>query len=185
MLYDADIRDGLCLFLESEYGKIRFFDEKTMGKSRADLLMVTESELIGIEIKSDADSYARLPSQIKDYDRFFDKNIIVAGSTHALHVSEHVPEHWGIIIVNEEGGKVDFYELRKPEKTGKPKLQKQIRMLWRRELANVQKKNGLYKYSGKSRAFVEKYVMKSVDAEKLKADLVEELFERDYTVFIN
>lgn len=58
MLYDADIRDSLCLFLEEKYGKVRFFDELRIGNSRADMLMVTEHDLIGIEIKSDADSYS-------------------------------------------------------------------------------------------------------------------------------
>lgn len=41
-----------------------------MGKSRADVVMVLEEELVGIEIKSDADTYARLSRQVKDYDRF-------------------------------------------------------------------------------------------------------------------
>ena len=67
MLHDADIRDSLCLFLEEKYGKVRFFDELRIGNSRADMVMVTEHDLIGIEIKSDADSYARLPTQIQDY----------------------------------------------------------------------------------------------------------------------
>ena len=40
MLRDADIRDGLCDFLEARFGKIRFFEELTMGKSRADIVMV-------------------------------------------------------------------------------------------------------------------------------------------------
>lgn len=34
---------------------------------------------VGIEIKSDADTYARLDRQVKDYDRYFDRNIIVVG----------------------------------------------------------------------------------------------------------
>ncbi len=61
MLYDADIRDGLCLFLEEKYGKVRFFEELRLGNSRADMVMATERDLIGLEIKSDADSYVRLP----------------------------------------------------------------------------------------------------------------------------
>ncbi len=38
---------------------------KTMGKSRADVVMVLEEELVGIEIKSDADTYARLSRGLK------------------------------------------------------------------------------------------------------------------------
>lgn len=71
MLKDKDIREPLFDFLEEQYGKVRIIEEKTMGKSRADVVMVLEEELVGIEIKSDADTYARLSRQVKDYDRFF------------------------------------------------------------------------------------------------------------------
>ena len=62
MLHDADIRDGLCFYLEERYGEVRFFEELTIGKSRADIVMVTRESIIGIEIKSDADI-------VKDYLR--------------------------------------------------------------------------------------------------------------------
>lgn len=87
-----------------------------MGKSRADVVMVLEEELVGIEIKSDADTYARLSRQVKDYDRFLIGIYVVAGSKHAHHVGEHVPEWWGIITVEEVDGACDFYVLRKAEK---------------------------------------------------------------------
>ena len=60
MLYDKDIREPLFDFLEETYGKVRILEEKMMGRSRADVVMVTSDSLYGIEIKSDADTYARL-----------------------------------------------------------------------------------------------------------------------------
>ena len=39
---DKDIREPLFDFLEAEYGKIRIIEEKTMDRSRADVVMVTE-----------------------------------------------------------------------------------------------------------------------------------------------
>ena len=100
MLYDKDIRDPLFDYLEEQFGKIRVIDEKQLGSNtRADMFMVTESEFIGIEIKSDADTYIRLASQIKGYDAYCDRNYIVAGSRHGKHVAEHVPSYWGIIRV--------------------------------------------------------------------------------------
>ena len=99
MLYDKDIREPLFDFLEETYGKIRIIEEKTTGKSRADIVMVAPDALYGIEIKSDADTYARLGSQIKDYDQYYDYNIVAVGSSHGLHISEHVPDYWGIITV--------------------------------------------------------------------------------------
>lgn len=92
---DKDIREPLYEFLEGDFGKIRIIEEKTMGRSRADIVMITDDALVGLEIKSDADTYARLSRQVKDYDRFFEKNIVVVGTKHAMHIEEHVPQYWG------------------------------------------------------------------------------------------
>lgn len=40
MLRDKDIREPLFDFLEEMYGKIRILEEKQIGKSRADIVMV-------------------------------------------------------------------------------------------------------------------------------------------------
>ena len=40
MLYDKDIREPLFDFLEERYGKIRIIEEKRVGRSRADVMMV-------------------------------------------------------------------------------------------------------------------------------------------------
>ena len=183
VLHDADIRDDLCVYLEELHGKVRFFDELTMGKSRADIVMVTEEGLIGVEIKSDADTYDRLARQVKDYDRFFDKNYVAAGTSHAHHIREHVPEHWGIITVERIAGELDFYLLREPGNSPKVRLTNQLSLLWRRELAALQKDNGLYKYPGKSKMYVKKYLLDSVDKDLLKKQMIEVLFERDYSQF--
>ena len=74
--------------------------------------MVTDDSLVGLEIKSDADTYVRLERQIKDYNLFFDYNYVVVGSTHAKHVNEHIPDSWGIISTELIDGNMDFYVLR-------------------------------------------------------------------------
>ena len=67
-LLDKDIREPLFDFLEETYGKIRILEEKVTGRARADVVMITEDLLFGIEIKSDSDTYARLKKQVKNYD---------------------------------------------------------------------------------------------------------------------
>lgn len=89
MLHDYDIWDDLFDYLESAYGEVRFFEELTIGRSRADIVMVTREAIYGVEIKSDADTYERLKRQVPDYNRFFDYNILAIGSTHAAHAEEH------------------------------------------------------------------------------------------------
>lgn len=49
MLYDEDIREPLFDYLEERYGKARMIEEKQMGRSRADIVMVLPRELAGIE----------------------------------------------------------------------------------------------------------------------------------------
>ena len=183
MLKDKDIREPLFEYLEETYGKVRIIEEKNIGKSRADVMMVTADSLIGIEIKSDADTYVRLERQVKDYNRFFDYNIAAVGTSHAQHIAEHIPDWWGIITV-EEQEKPDFYLYRKPEpnpkREKKVKLRNQLSFLWRPELVHLQELNSLPKYRDKSKKFVVLKLMEKIEPEVLKQQICEELFERDY-----
>ncbi len=181
MLYDKDIREPLFDYLEDYYGKIRILEEKRTGRSRADIVMVLPEMLCGIEIKSDADSYTRLATQVKDYDQYFDINIIAVGSSHAQHVEEHVPEYWGIITIDEIDGRPDFYYLRMPARNPSMKPLRKIEILWRPELAHIQELNELPKYAQKSKAFVQEILVERVEPSRLSIQISDELFERDYT----
>lgn len=180
MLYDKDIREPLFDFLEARYDKVRVIEEKQMGRSRADIVMVLPNALVGIEIKSDADTYARLARQVKDYDRFFDANYVVVGTRHAMHIEEHIPEWWGIITVEEENGAADFYVLRRAKENPNVNWKGKLGLLWRSELARIQEKNKLPRYAGKSRLFVAQKLLERVPLEILRPQISEELFERDY-----
>ena len=182
-LLDADIREPLFAYLEERYGKVRFLEEKVTGRARADIVMVLPGKVCGIEIKSDADSYIRLPEQVKYYDRYYDENYIVAGSTHAWHVEEHVPEHWGIITVELIKGRVDFYRVREAGPNPKRKLRNKLGLLWKQELAHIQEKAGMPKYAGKSKKFIAEKLIERVPEEVLDEQISEELFERDYTIY--
>ena len=180
VLHDKDIREPLCFFLEETFGKSRIFEEKRMGNSRADMVMVLPEALCGIEIKSDADTYARLSRQVKDYSRYYDYNYVVVGGSHGNHIEEHVPEDWGIITVDNEGGKPDFYILRKAAKNPNLDPLLKISILWRPELNHILELNGLKPCKSKSKAFVQQYILDSVLPEVLSPQLSEELFQRDY-----
>ena len=185
MLHDKDIREPLFDFLDETYGKIRIIEEKTMGKSRADVVMVTEDALYGIEIKSDADTYARLASQVKDYDKYYDFNYVVVGTSHAMHIREHVPEYWGVITVEIVEDAFDFYILRRPEPNPKVTWKRKLEILWRPELAKLQDWNQMPKYKEKSKAFVKDKIVERLEAGKidevqLKHQVSEVLLERDY-----
>lgn len=203
MLYDKDIREPLFDFLESTYGKIRILEEKNMGKSRADVVMIAPEALYGIEIKSDADTYERLSRQVKDYNQFFDYNIIVVGTRHAMHVEEHVPNWWGIITVELESGVSDFYILRRPTENPKMNWKKKLSLMWRPELAHIQELNQMPKYIHQSKRYVIDKIAERIQKDNentkstsknhssvtkrrmipenlLRQQVSEELFQRDY-----
>lgn len=181
MLYDKDIREPLFEFLEERHEKIRIIEEKQMGKSRADVVMVIPGAIAGIEIKSDADTYTRLKRQIKDYNQYFDRNYIVAGSTHGMHIEEHVPDWWGIITVELIGSEVDFYLLKEARDNPKVNWKKKLSLLWRPELVRIQELNQMPKYKEKSKSFVIDKILTKVPQEVLAEQVSDALFERDYT----
>lgn len=181
MLYDKDIREPLFEFLEETYGKVRLLEEQVMGQSRADIVMVVPDALYGIEIKSDADSYVRLERQIQDYDLYYDYNYVVVGTKHGAHIAEHVPEHWGIITVEQTETGIDFYRMREPKLNHGMQWTNKIEILWRPELAHIQELNEMPAYKAKSKRFVADKIVEMVPKECLALQLSEELFERDYT----
>ena len=183
-LLDKDIREPLFLFLEQHYEKTRFFEERNIWSARADIVMITDGSITGIEIKSDADSYARLPNQVKTYDKFFDKNIIVVGSTHAAHAAEHVPSYWGIISVENIAGALDFLVIREPGANPKLDWKKKLWIMWRPELAALQEQFDIPKYKQKSKEFVIGKIAEragtKIEIDALNRAITDILFERDY-----
>lgn len=184
MLKDKDIREPLFDFFDEKFGKVRIIEEKQIAKSRADVMLVLEETLVGVEIKSDADTYTRLARQIKDYNKFFDYNYVVVGSSHSKHVDEHIPEYWGIIVATEYEQNINFQVLREPginkraQKTYK--MKRKLSILWRPELARIQEINNMPKYKQKSKDFVITKIMEKVPWELLHKQISEELFQRDY-----
>lgn len=184
-MLDADIREPLFLYLETLYGKVRIFEEKNIGKSRADVIAVTDGELIGLEIKSDGDSYARLKRQICDYNRYCGRNYIVVGARHKIHAKEHIPEFWGILVIaRDPDTKIPRIEEQKAAAPNpKAALNWQLSLLWRNELAHILQRNKLPKYANKNKSFICEKLIEKVPAQALLLQMTDEIFERDYTVY--
>lgn len=182
ILKDKDIREELFEFLEYNFGKVRILEEKTMGHSRADVVMITSDSIYGIEIKSDVDTYVRLDRQVKDYNKYFDYNYVVIGTSHAAHIREHIPDYWGIITAEKTEEGLDFYEFRKPQVNPKMDWKKKMAIMWRPELAHIQELNALPKYKNKSKEFVVDMLLNKVPEKTLRIQMCEELFERDYSL---
>ena len=180
-LLDKDIREPLFIYMEIKLGKVRFFEEKDIGRARADIMMVTDNAVCGLEIKSDADSYARLKRQVKYYDKYFDYNYVVVGKSHLKHIEEHIPKYWGIISCYEEEEDIHFEEVRSPEKNSKRDMNLKMSFLWRRELETIKREHLKFKYYDLSKAQLRAKLIEKIDEEKLDMLISRELFDRDYT----
>ena len=182
-LLDKDIREPLFMHFDIKYGKVRFFEEKTIGRSRADVMMVTDDAITGLEIKSDADSYARLKRQIRDYDKYFDYNYVVIGKSHLKHVEEHIPKYWGIISCFEKDGEICFEEVKEAARNPKRKIDNKLSFLWRKELDTIKNECLKYKYAQLSKSALRAKLIEKVEEEKLDELISRELFNRDYTIY--
>jgi hypothetical protein len=67
-------------------------------QSRVDLVVVGD-HLEAYEIKSDADSLARLPVQVQAYSRVFERVTLVCASRHVTRALTIVPQWWAILEV--------------------------------------------------------------------------------------
>ena len=105
---------------------------------------------------------------------------MVVGTSHALHIEEHVPENWGIITVELVDGAADFYMLRRPQKNTKRKLKRKMSLLWRPELDSIKEKTLRYKYKDKSKAFIIDKIIAAADDAVIDRLISDELFEREY-----
>ncbi len=183
LLFDEDIRILLFDYLDFKYPKVRTFEEKIIGRSRSDVVVVLPDAVIGIEIKSDADSYARLSTQIKDYDKYFDMNYILVGESHLTQVGKHIPGHWGILYVDQREEEPIVREARSACQNPKIKLKTQFAFIWKRELLELLRINGLYSHRHKKRMLIVDTLTANVEPKLLKLQMCDILFERDYSIF--
>ena len=115
-----------------------------------------------------------------------DRNIIVVGTSHALHVEEHVPGYWGIITVEDTREGLDFYILRQAHDNPKRDMKRKLSILWRPELFEIQTEFDMPKYKEKSKDFVIDKILSlipdRISEEELNLLISSILFERDYNM---
>lgn len=185
-LKDEQMRSILFEYYEEKGKRMRFFEEFRLGrKTRADALLVTESEMIGFEFKSDKDTLARLEHQIHDYERFCDRNYLVTGQKYIEKAPEELPEHWGIYLVyldNEETLQLECIRKAKPN-SKRMRLHNQLRLLWRSELIPIIKKYKLGGVTKKNKLELVRTLEHNLSKEVQRQELLEALIERDYTQY--
>ena len=182
-LSDPQMREALFTYLDAKHSKIRIIDEKEIGKSRADFMAVTDGVIIGYEIKSDLDTYARLKTQVRNYNKYFDICYAVVGKSHQKGVIKHIPKFWGVLVVSEEDGQTNVFELRPADMNPKDITANKLSLLWKKEIQNIAVKNGLPKYSNKNKKYLLRMLQEMIPPKELMLAFTEELFERDYSIW--
>ena len=175
---DKSIRKILIAYLQSLNNEIRIYQEKSIGNSICDVMVVSDN-LTGYEIKSDLDNYNRLNEQIIQYSRFFDYNYIVVSHKHLQSAQEKVPDFWGIISILED--KVNV--VRKASVNQMVKRRSQLSVLWKLELKNILIKNSLPLYAQKEKGYIADKIAASVDNDLLGKQIARELMDRDYSIY--
>lgn len=159
---DKAIRGILIEWLQANYPEGRIYQEKSIGESVCDVMLVSDC-LTGFEIKSDRDSYRRLPRQVEYYQQYFDYNYLVVGERHGASAGAKIPDNWGIIVVCEDG-----INLKRKPKYGSPRLEKQLRILWKAELNNILSRLNVPLMTYKSKDYIVRYLAETQESKALQ-----------------
>ena len=175
---DKEIRKVLISYLKASTKEIRIYQEKKVGGSICDLMVVSEC-LTGYEIKSDCDNYSRIENQVKNYEEFFDYNYVVVGRQHRDSISKYIPDSWGIVVIESDMVNVD----RKPLFNKNRNITSQLSILWKLELKNLLNYFGLPMYAQKDRRFIINKLVESKSPNLLAERVAYELMYRDYSIY--
>jgi hypothetical protein len=107
------------------------------GLVRADIA-VLNGKLVGYEIKTDKDTLARLPNQVKAYNEVFDNVYIITGNRHLANVLASVPNWWGVYLITEtKDGSYKFRQYRKAKKNWDKNTFGLAQLLWKDEVIDI------------------------------------------------
>lgn len=112
------------------------------GASRVDIAVIN-GHIRGLEIKAEADTLCRLPSQVTAYGKVVDKATLIAAERHIPAATALLPPWWGIIAVSRTaGGSVRFRRLRTEHMNPGIDAMTLVRLLWRTEVADILRELG-------------------------------------------
>ena len=150
------------------------------GITRVDIAVVNGS-IHGYEIKSDADTLERLPSQIVVYSAVLDKATLVVGERHADKAVALLPHWWGVKIAAQ--GPRGGISLRHTERGGiNPAIDPVAvaELLWHSEVADVLRRFGYpEKALRKARSHLYRELAGAVAVDELRTIVRQALKDRE------
>jgi len=175
---DKIIRESLRKILEKERKNYKLeeklpaeiFEEfgVSHGTARIDFAIIN-GVMHGYEIKSDKDTLDRLPEQMKQYNKVFDKMTLVVGKKHLYHAVNTIPSWWGIVLVKIEKDGIIFQTIREDGDNLEQVDVSIARLLWREEALKIlEEKNKVKGFRSKNRNIIYKKLVDVVDMDTLK-----------------
>lgn len=141
MLNDKEIREVLIENLNKKNTgyQFRIINELGIcdGEARVDIALVN-GRLCGYEIKSDMDTLDRLPSQVRAYNKTFDKITIIVGEKFKNRIQKYIPEFWGIEIAYiNKFGNISIKRVRAAKVNKNIEAKSVLQLLWKNELKEL------------------------------------------------
>lgn len=166
--HDADIRPALRRHLQSVHPGARVLDEVGLhhGQVRVDVAVLTVDALHGYEVKAEADTLQRLPTQTWRYSEVMDACTLVVTSSHLEEAAALVPTWWGLLAAEPEG----FRPVRPAGVNPGPDAHNTARLLWRDEvLALLEQLGAVRGYRAASKNRLYRRLLEVVSPEEARA----------------
>lgn len=184
LVRDRDVREVLWERLTVEHGHetdTLLLDELNLcnGLARVDVAVIN-GHLTGYEIKSAADTLARLPAQAAVYSAVLDYVSLVVASSHFAEAIKQVPHWWGIEVADlNRAGKVELVTARVPQLNASPEPFATARLLWRHEALAELTIRGLGRgLQGKPRRHIWQALCDELSTDELRATVRRRLKSR-------
>jgi len=149
------------------------------GAARVDIVVVN-GMMHGFELKSDRDTLARLPDQVRVYSAVLDRVTLVVGCRRFEEAMRMVPDWWGLKLA-EMGphAAIHISDIRKPRKNPSPEAIAVAKLLWRDEavalLDEISTADGI---RSKPRAVIYSRLAELVDLDLLRSRVRRQLRRR-------
>lgn len=141
ILKDKDVRSTLLAEIDDEYKNVPdtiVINELGLlqGLCRVDVA-VLNGIIHGYEIKSDADTLERLPSQVVLYSRVLDKITLVVGEKHLENALDIIPKWWGVKIFSKNKNITVLNNYREEKENCNVDVNSVVELLWRQEVIEL------------------------------------------------
>lgn len=183
-LKDIDIRNEIHSLSNLPFNNANGFkvvDEFVVGYENARIdIAAFGNALYGLEIKSDVDSFKRLPSQMEAYNKVFDFLYLVVGDRFFQKADSIVPNWWGILHVSNNRKVLTTEIARDAQKNKSVEKMSLINLLWKQEMLSIISQK-IYQagLTRKERSYLAKMVDELFTLEELQKSVNEVLLHRE------